>query len=260
MKNTEPKLEQTFVGRFKSVIRPFFSRILMAGKPSFTCPVCAHVGPFKDKKVRRLSDITRLHSKCMKCGATERHRMMFLVLQEVLKPIKKGENKILHIAPESSLKAILSSHYEIYHTSDLFKPYVDFNEDIQAMSFPDGSYDAVLESRVLTIPPDLEASLKELRRILKPGGIAILAETYTLPQTTEHAVKTDEHSRELGIDLLDRYRSHFSKVDLYLSDRYDEKYQLANITVKNGETFADYPEEVRIPGKGQMELVVVCTA
>lgn len=260
MKNTASDYQQPWIKRVKGAIRPLLSRIAMPGKPSFSCPVCGYVGPFKDKRIRRLPDITRLHSKCMQCGATERHRMMYLVLEEVLKPIAKSGNKILHIAPEPSLKPILSSHYETYHTSDLFKTYVDFNEDIQSMSFPDGSYDAVLESRVLTIPPDLEASLSELRRILRPGGIAILAETYTLPHTKEFTVKTDEHSRELGIDLLDRYRAHFSKVDLYLSDRYDEAYQLANITVKKGKPFDDYPEEVRLPGKGQKELVVICTA
>jgi SAM-dependent methyltransferase len=161
----------------KRALRPAIYRAIYPGKQIFHCPICQYRGPFKDKIVSRSPDVRRVHSKCVQCGAAERHRLLYLVLKDVLGGWTGQNKRMLHIAPEPCLQPLLKSIFPVYHTADLLRRDVDFNEDVQAMSFPDATYDCVLISHVLLIPPDLNATVSELRRILRPGGIAVIAES-----------------------------------------------------------------------------------
>jgi ubiquinone/menaquinone biosynthesis C-methylase UbiE len=49
-------------------------------------------------------------------------------------------------------------------------PIVRSGLDGQSLPFADGSYDAALSSWTLCTIPDVEAALREVRRVLKPGG------------------------------------------------------------------------------------------
>lgn len=232
-------------------------RLFHPGRQSFECPVCQYKGPFKDKVVSRKPDARRTHSKCVRCGATERHRLASLVFDEILNEECRHQ-RFLHIAPEFCLQPRLSEAFETYHTTDLYRTDVDFNEDVQKMSFEDGSYDFVFISRVLMIPPDLEACIREMRRILKPGGTALIGETYTREHTLAFEEPTGERIRELGMDAIDLYRRHFDRVDLYTSDRYDSKHQLVNRMLLDGKPADDYPEAVRVPKVGFKDVLAIC--
>ena len=248
------------IQRLKALLRPAIYRLLFPDRPTYSCPICGFAGPFKDKRISKNPDLLRVHSKCLGCGASERHRMLHLVFEEVFQSKSGNDDSVLHIAPEACLTPSLSKYFNTYHTADLLKPDVDFNEDIQKMSFADGTYDAVVVSRVLTIPPNIDASVSEIRRVLKPGGIAIIAEIYGRSATREFGKMINSRSREVGIDMLDLYRKHFSTVDSFFSDRYDAKYQLANLMKLNNSPHDDYPDEVRIAGSGFRDLVAVCHA
>ncbi|QDT31366.1 class I SAM-dependent methyltransferase [Thalassoglobus polymorphus] len=251
-------MRQLWAERIKQAVRPGLYRTIYPGREHFTCPICNYRGPFKDKIVSKSPAVTRVDSKCLGCSSVERHRMMHLVFDEVYGNWSADQKSILHIAPEDCLKPQLQSFFGTYHTADLLQTTVDFNEDVQDMSFPDGTYDSVLISRVLTIPPDLEACIREIRRVLKPGGIAIIAEIYFHEESIEYGKFIGERSREIGVDLITMMERHFSRVEKYTSDRYEEEYQLINRMVVDGEPHDDYPELVRVPGVGLMDLVAVC--
>lgn len=244
--------------RLKSQIRPLFFKLFKGKSAQYHCPICGYRGPFKDKKIDASKGIVRVDSKCPSCTSTERHRMLHLVLEELFAEWNGEGKSILHIAPEDCLKPMLSGHFSTYETSDLLRSDVDHKEDIQNMSFADNSYDCVLVSRVLTIPPDLDACIRECRRIVRPGGIAIIAEIYKHSETQEFGEMINGRSREMGIDALGLYRKHFASVDLYLSDRYPAEYQLINNMVVDGTPEDNYPSQVRVPGKGFMDLVAIC--
>lgn len=244
--------------KLKQWLRPLPFRLLHLSSPSFECPICGYRGPFKDKRITKSPDVVRSSSKCVSCGSTERHRMQYLVIEEFFANWNAKEKSCLHIAPEFCLQPRLKSLFGTYHTADLFRKDVDFNEDIQWMSFADGSYDCVFVSRVLTIPPDLEACIREMRRVLKPGGIAVVAETYTHDQSGEYGEMREGRSRKIGLDLLNLCEKHFSRVDRLLSTRYDEKYQLLNRMKLDGKPTDDYPQALRVPGVGFMDLVALC--
>lgn len=242
----------------KQSIRPTLYRLIQPRSTHYECPICGYHGPFKAKVVSRDPDIVRPDSKCVGCGAAERHRMLRLVIREILEPWASPEKSILHIAPEACLKDWLAGTFGVYHTADLFMSGVDFQEDIQKMSFPDASYDCVLISRVLTIPPDLDASLSEIRRVLKPGGMAIIAETYTHEQSIEFGEMRNFRSREVGLDLIDQLERRFRCVDQLRSTDYSEKYQLTNKILRDGVPCDQYPDPVRVAGLGFMDIVLAC--
>ncbi|HSP80640.1 MAG TPA: methyltransferase domain-containing protein [Myxococcaceae bacterium] len=50
--------------------------------------------------------------------------------------------------------------------------------DGQALSYPDGSFDAVILHLVLAVIPDPIACIKEVERVLKPGGRAVVLDKF----------------------------------------------------------------------------------
>lgn len=244
----------------KQSLRRLFYRMTGNGRPEYHCPICDYRGIFKDKRLSKVPDLVRSDTKCLGCNSKERHRMTHLLFQEFFP--KKGDagKSILHVAPEEFLRKFFSEHFETYHTTDLFMEDVDFKEDLQKMSFKDGSYDCIAVQRVLTCPPDLEACVSEMRRVLRKGGVAIIGEIYTHEKTIEFGKFVGERSREIGVDAIDLFKKHFDRVDLIMSDRYAEEYQLHNRILENGKVKDDFPELIRIPGVGFKDVVAVCYA
>ena len=244
----------------KKQLRRLFYQMTSRGKPEYHCPICGYRGVFKDKRISKVPDLVRIHTKCLGCDSKERHRMMHLLFGEFFPNQGDAGKSVLHIAPEDFMRPFFAERFDIYHTADLFMPEVDFKEDLQNLSFADGTYDCVVVSRVLTCPPDLEACIREMRRVLRKGGIAIIAEIYTHEKTVEFGKFIGERSREVGVDAIDLYRKHFERVELIMSDRYAPEHQLHNCILHNGKPEDDYPELIRIPGVGFKDVVAVCYA
>jgi SAM-dependent methyltransferase len=82
---------------------------------------------------------------------------------------------LLHFAPEYALRGRMESVPGLrYVTADLDPEGVDVQLDITAMPFEDGAFDAILCSHVLEHVPDDRSAMSELRRVLDPGGWAIV--------------------------------------------------------------------------------------
>ena len=142
-------------------------------KEKFTCPVCGYTGPFKD--VNLPTDFFyRKHAECPKCSALERHRLQYLVLNDVLSGMNASVLKMLHFAPELFFREFFSKRFGQYETADLTMSGVDYNVDLQELPFEDSTYDFVFASHVLEHISNDEKAISEVRRILKPNGVAIL--------------------------------------------------------------------------------------
>lgn len=246
------------VEKIKQALRPLMFQVFLRQRPVFQCPICQYQGPFKHKRVTTRSNTRRLHSKCPGCGGVERHRMLSLLINDVLGTRDPNTGSVLHFAPEACLATPLKALFKDYATADLFMPGVDHKEDIQAMSFADGMFDCVLISHVMTSVPKMDVSIRELRRILAPGGIAIIAEAFACEKTNEFGEQRGDFWREVGQDALDLFASHFETVEPYVSDRYDARYQLNNCMEVDGRSHDSYPELIRVENVGYREMVAIC--
>ncbi|HXJ01250.1 MAG TPA: class I SAM-dependent methyltransferase [Micropepsaceae bacterium] len=73
------------------------------------------------------------------------------------------------------------------------------HEDVTAMTFPDDAFDVVVSMETIEHMDDVDGYLTELRRVLKPGGRAILS---TPQNCIGHIPLTPAHVREFSLEEL----------------------------------------------------------
>jgi SAM-dependent methyltransferase len=252
-------IEVELAKRIKNKIRlplPLF-KLWNDSKPKFQCPICKYLGPFAD--FRSFGGF-REHALCPSCGALERHRLQYLVLDE-LEESDLACKKMLHVAPEKFLREVFSRRFSEYETADLFMKGVDHNVDLMDLPFANGSYDIVFASHVLEHIRDDKKAVAEIRRILKPNGIAILpvpvvcAETIEYPEANPHEAG---HVRAPGLDYFERYREHFGKVTIASSETYPQKYQLYIYEDRSQWPTRECPMRRPMQGKKHADYVPIC--
>lgn len=119
----------------------------------------------------------------------ERHRLLWLYLQNETEFFTK-ELKLLHFAPEQAFYKRFKKLDNIdYTTTDLNSPLADIKADICNLPLEDNTFDVILCNHVLEHIPDHQKAMRELFRVLKPGGWGIVQ----IPQdlTREHSFEDD---------------------------------------------------------------------
>lgn len=176
-----------------------------------TCNVCGWVGAaFTD-------DCWHPGTICPNCRSQVRHRMLTACLdghartpgltqQDLL-----DERIILHFAPERQLRERIAKAAARYESADFERGDCDHRLDISRMPEMAGaSYDLLIACDVLEHVPDDIAAFQEIRRVLRPGGTAIL----TVPQsdppsvTDEDPSVTSEANRESRFGQKDHVRMY----------------------------------------------------
>jgi SAM-dependent methyltransferase len=164
-------------------------------------------------------DWNRPNAICPGCGSHERHRALWLFLQERTGVLSEPL-VVLHFSPEYALERRFRELPHLsYVSADIDPQRADLQLDITAMALADESFDIVICSHVLEHVDDDRAAMRELRRVLKPDGLAIVmvpvdrtrAETYEDPSITAPADRLrefwqEDHLRLYGRDLADRLR------------------------------------------------------
>ncbi len=114
---------------------------------------------------------------CPICGASDRDRLYALYIEEYAARHNKS-GVIIEFGPSSKLYRAINEGFAgwRYRTADLFLANVDDKVDLCDMKeiYPDNSIDFLICSHILEHVKDDLAALRELRRILKPGGQGIL--------------------------------------------------------------------------------------
>lgn len=184
-----------------------------------TCNVCGWEGrAFTD-------DAWHPGSVCPSCGSQVRHRLLagaFEHLNEFrLQTIIAGK-RVLHFAPERTLRAQIQAAAAEYVSADFDRGDVDLRLDISQMpQVASGHFDVLICCDVLEHVPDDHAAYREIRRVLVPGGLAILTvpqrdapavtdedETVTLPQHRLERFGQRDHVRMFGQDFSERLSQH----------------------------------------------------
>lgn len=171
---------------------------------------------------------------CPHCGAHLHHRLLWRVLPGFL-PTKPTERvRLLHFAPEAfSLSRLRAWRGVDYITTDFMRRDVDLTLDMCLLGLADASVDMIVASHVLEHVQDDRAALRELFRVLRNGGKALLlvplfAETsYEYPNIVDEAERLrlygqKDHVRAYGLDFAERVRdAGFSVQVLHCKDFAD---------------------------------------
>lgn len=136
------------------------------------CPIC-HRSSRRFREFGRA--VLRKEAQCIHCNSLERHRFVWLYFQERTDLLDGRQKKVLHVAPELCLEPLLKERLvRDYITADLEDPRAAVKMDLTDIQFPDDTFDVIYCSHVLEHVPEDRRAMRELRRVLKKGGWAIL--------------------------------------------------------------------------------------
>ena len=158
------------------------------------CPCCG--GRFK----RFMPGLSHRDTRvCPRCGAQERHRALWLYMRERTDLFQRDQLSILHWAPEYALQRSLGAlPNAAYVSADLEGDEAMQHMDMTDVPFKDGAFDLIVCVHVLEHVPDDRQAMREMVRVLKPGGIAMLLVPIVLEQPTleDPAIVTPAQRKE----------------------------------------------------------------
>lgn len=166
----------------------------------------------------------------------ERHRLLWLFLKYKTRFFSKPA-KLLHFAPEQAFyKRFRKLGHLDYTTTDLNSPLADVKADICALPFEDNSFDIILCNHVLEHIPDDQKAMKELFRVMKPGGWGV----FQVPQDLNRK-KTYEDNSITNKKERARIFGQYDHVRIYGYDYFD-KLRAAGFQVEEVDLTATMPE------------------
>ena len=157
--------------------------------------------------------------ECPRCGANDRERHLLFYMRATGLFERLRGMRVLHFAPERRLwPRIAAAMPPEYVRCDLFPTAPDVARvDIESMPFADAAFDLVIANHVLEHVGDDGKAVREVARVLAPGGFAILQTPYSsslhrtwqddgigTPQARLQAYGQEDHVRLFGRDIFDR--------------------------------------------------------
>lgn len=202
-----------------------------------------------DLKIDDFETINALEYHCRESGSNDRDRFYAMFLDKLLKETPVGAQlKILDFSPSKPFDDYMRWNKSFnYTTADGLLDTYDIKADVQNMfNIESNTYDGVICSHVLEHVPDDVQAMKEIFRVLKPGGWAILMAPVNLTRTEidEDFTITDvaERWRRFGQDdhlrvyskkgYMDRIRESGFKL-LELDKDYFGEYEMLRCGVTN---------------------------
>src|SRR5688572_23883978 len=171
-------------------------------------PLCE--GEFRCWVGREGSDV------CRWCESFGRHRLLWLYLRRQTEELGDWSN-LLYFAPDPYLDWLRRRSRINCVTTNLCGRGVDVHADITRLPFATGTFDAVICSHVLEHVPDDARAMRELFRVLKRGGEALIqvplnranrftdeSPDETDPLERERRFGQFDHVRRYGSDIVDR--------------------------------------------------------
>jgi SAM-dependent methyltransferase len=188
---------------------------------------------------------------CPRCDAYDRGRLTMLYLEQVFRTFDRDRiYRLVEFAPDDALHKKLKRYpFIAYRSADLTRKDVDEFVDLTAMDgYADDSVDILLCSHVLEHIPDDRKAMREICRVLKPDGFAIILvplvigvdETHEDPSMNTDALRWKyfgmaDHVRQYGKrDFIDRLELAGLKVDQFGIEHFGaETFRRAGIAANS---------------------------
>jgi SAM-dependent methyltransferase len=241
-----------------SISTGYISRTNIIGSVnrSVQCPVCQSV---QETFLPAGVACQRPNARCGICGSLERHRLVWLYLLDK-KKLVLPKIRVLHFAPEWTFHRLLSIASNVdYWPVDIDPASFKYGgtpvtkTDIVDIPFKENWFDGVLCNHVLEhIPNDLLA-MKELLRVIKPGGWAVLQVPINqdAQQTDEDSSVVTPEERELRFGQRDHVR--------FYGRDYPDRLTRAGFKVTVEKYVENFDEKTRIYfGLNEKETLFFC--
>lgn len=209
------RLKQSVPRKYRYAVR---AAVLGMVSPCFAgravgCPCC-------EKTARRWIMVGGHDPVCPHCSSAARHRLLALYLKERT-PFFDARLRVVHFAAEYCFMRRFSRLPNLdYVAADLDPPRAAIRLDLTAIDLPTDSVDVVICSHVLEHVVEDRVAMRELRRIISPGGQALImvpvdrsrAVTYEDPTIVTPAARLaafhqEDHVRIYGRDFPERLHS-----------------------------------------------------
>lgn len=168
-----------------------------------TCPVCLQTLAFIPSGTP-----PRPLALCPYCGSLERHRLLYLYLRQKTN-LFRDELSVLHFSPERGLGGALAAQRNLKYATSWYEPdrKADYHLDLTNLALPDNSWDVLIAYHVLEHIPDDRKAMREMFRVLKPGGwAAVQVPIRDEPDTDEDPTVDTEAERTERFGQFDHLR------------------------------------------------------
>ena len=184
------------------------------------------------------------------------HRLIWLFLERKTNFFSGNFDRVLHVAPEVFFEKKFRSVFKNrYLTADLNDPRAMVKMDVTNIKYPDNTFDVILCNHVLEHVQDDTGAMRELFRVLKTEGWAILnvpirgIKTFEDPSvsTEEERLRVyghTEHVRNYGLDYLDRLQTAGFRVVGCNKNSFLKPYELEKFGLSSYEGLVVYCRKV----------------
>jgi glycosyltransferase involved in cell wall biosynthesis/SAM-dependent methyltransferase len=169
------------------------------------CPICGWSGPSFGPQY--FAERFREHCRCYGCGSKERSRFAaHYVRSQLAGFFAEGRRRVLDVGPEPYSRRLFPEDVE-YVSFDLRSPLATLRGDLAHAPFGDASFDLWLCFHVVDQIPDDGAAMRELFRLLRPGGIGLFDATVRWSEPTRERPESEARFgplRRYGFDVVGR--------------------------------------------------------
>lgn len=256
LRNTEEMLKSAYKRLFTEKTRIQIRQSLQKFKSpiyyghNYTCNCCNK----SFRKFLQKGNIKRLNAQCPYCGSLERTRVLLFFLRQETDLFNK-RLKVLHIAPEACLFNLFQKLDIDYIDGDINPANATHVIDITNIQYPNNSFDLIICSHVLGHVPNEALAIRELRRVLKNDGTALIMTLINqdAPETYEDPKILSPEERLLNYGEADLCRLH----GLDFAHRL-EKQNFKVSSVNYAKELPGNIVETHRLGDGKRELIFKC--
>ncbi|HSC37624.1 MAG TPA: methyltransferase domain-containing protein [Chitinophagaceae bacterium] len=165
---------------------------------------------------------------CPNCLSTARERLIKALLET---RFDIGHKKILHLSPEAPVYQYIKDKADVVAADYMPGFYKNTAKSIRfadatRLAYDNAAFDMVIANHIMEHIPDDRSAMREIRRVLKPGGVAILQVPFStsIASTLEDIHINNPESQSALFGQKDHVR-------IYQLDNYLQRLREAGFTV-----------------------------